>query len=91
MGIAGRNHAIRTESQEVLFLKVKAEMATLLWMPLIEQKERGIGYYKYQIGNLIHTVRPRTIQFTIGGVYKIHPSNTTLHEIKYTLYISNKR
>lgn len=34
IGISGQNHAMRVEAMEVLFLNIKINMATLLWMPL---------------------------------------------------------
>jgi type 1 glutamine amidotransferase len=72
-------------------MRVKAELATLLWMPMNEQKERGIGYYKYAIGKLGYTTGFNKIQFIIGGVYKSRPTNTSVQSVKYTLYISNSR
>lgn len=91
IGISGQNHAIRVESQEVLFLKVKLDFGSLLWMPLNEQKERGVGYYKYSIGNLAYTTGFNTIKFLIGGVFKAKETNTSVQSVKYNLHISNSR
>lgn len=66
-------------------------MATLLWMPLSENKERGIGYYKYAIGKLGYTTGFNTIKFLIGGVYKSKETNTSVQSVRYTLHISNSR
>lgn len=70
IGISGQNHAIRLETSEVLFLKVKVGFGSLLWMPLSEQKERGIGYYKYAIGKLAYETSFNNIKFKFGGVYR---------------------
>jgi hypothetical protein len=91
MGIPGQNHAIRVEAQKALFVKVRAEMATLFWMPVNEQKEQGIGYYKYAIGSLGYSTSFNKILFTIGGLFKTRATNTTVESVKYTLYISNER
>ncbi len=52
MGIPGQSHAIRISELSTIYVDVVAEMATVLWMPLKEKEERGIGYFKYAIGNL---------------------------------------
>jgi hypothetical protein len=62
-----------------------------MWMPLILEKEKGIGYSKYGIGSLSYTTRYNIIKFIIGGVFISKPTKTTVQSIKYTLYISNSR
>ena len=52
IGIPGQSHAIRVSQFSTLYVDVLAEMATFLWMPLIQSEERGVGYFKYAIGNL---------------------------------------
>jgi hypothetical protein len=52
IGIPGQNHAIKIESYTTLYIEVLAEMATVLWMPIHDSQERGVGYFKYSIGRL---------------------------------------
>lgn len=66
-------------------------MATVLWMPLVEAEERGVGYFKYSIGKLEYKSKFNMIEFLIGGVYRSKQTNTTVQKIVYTLYVSNSK
>lgn len=66
-------------------------MATVLWMPLIEAEERGVGYFKYFIGKLEYRSKFNNIEFLIGGVYKAKDTKTVVKNIIYTLYVTNSK
>lgn len=66
-------------------------MATVLWMPLIEAEERGVGYFKYFIGKLEYRSKFNNIEFLIGGVYKGKDTKTVVKNIIYTLYVTNSK
>lgn len=52
IGIPGQSHAIKISEFSTVYLDISAEMATVLWMPIVEKEERGVGYFKYNIGGL---------------------------------------
>ncbi len=66
-------------------------MATVLWMPLIEAEERGVGYFKYFIGKLEYRSQFNNIEFLIGGVYQGKDTKTVVKNIIYTLYVTNSK
>lgn len=60
-------------------------------MPLSEENERGIGYFKYKIGDLGYSSNFNNINFNIGGVYKDKKTATKVKKVKYTLFVSNSK
>ena len=91
IGIPGQSHAIKIEEFSTLYLRVKADMATMIWTPLVPAKERGVGYFKYSIGELEYESVFNNIKFKVGAVHTTKETNTTVKRIKYTLYISNSK
>lgn len=70
-GIDSQGHAIKiTEYFGALYLEIVSEIATILWMPLIEKEERGIGYFKYKIGDLGYSSNFNKLDFKIGGIFR---------------------
>ena len=72
-----------------MFLNVEAKQATIFWMPIIEEEERGIGYFKYEIGKLTYESEFSNIHFIAEGVRKKETTKTTPKQIKYTLMVSD--
>jgi len=66
-------------------------MATVLWMPLIEKEERGIGYFKYKIGDLGYSSNFNNIDFKIGGIFQDKETATKVKKVKYTLFVSSSK
>ena len=91
IGIPGQSHAIRIEEYSSLYVKVKAEQATLVWTPLDPERERGVGYFKYGIGDIEYTSKFNKIDFDLGAVFQSKETNTSVVKIRYSLYISNDK
>ena len=89
IGIPGQSHAIKIEEFSSLYVKVKAEKATLVWIPLNPEKERGVGYFKYNIGNIQYSSKFNKIDFLLGSVFQQKETQTVVRSIRYILYISN--
>ena len=89
IGISGQPHAIKIEEfKDAMFLQVKGNLSTILWMPMIEEEDRGMGYSNYAIGKLSYTSEFNNIHFKIGGVKTSKRPKTQVKSIKYTLMIS---
>lgn len=91
IGIPGQSHAIKMSEFSTLYIDVVAPMATVLWMPLDEKEERGVGYFKYAIGGLEFSSKFNSIEFKVGGVYKLKETKTKPVNIKYTLFVANSK
>ena len=70
---------------------MKAPLATLAWTSLDVDKEKGVGYFKYAIGDLEYDSLFQKIDFKIGSVYRSKETETAVQSIKYTLYLSNSK
>lgn len=91
IGIPGQSHAIKIEEYSSLYLKVKAEKATMVWTPLNPEKERGVGYFKYSIGDIEYASKFNKIDFLLGSVFQQKETKTQVRSIRYILYISNDK
>ena len=89
IGISGQPHAIKIEEfKDAMFLQVRGNLSTILWMPMIEEEDRGMGYTNYEIGKLSYSVEFNNIHFKIGGVKKSQHTKTQVKSIKYNFMIS---
>jgi hypothetical protein len=91
VGIPGQSHALKISASSPLYIDVVADMATVLWMPIDPNRERGIGYFKYAIGGLEYSTRFNKIDFKVGSVYNSKNTSTKPLLVKYTLFIANSK
>lgn len=61
--MSGQSHAVKIQKYTTVFVKVEGEFSTINWMPIDEDKERGIGYDKYGINTFTYKSSITSIQF----------------------------
>ena len=89
IGMPGQPHAVVIEKYSTLFLDVKGDLSTVMWMPVNEKEERGLGYINYDIGGLTYKAKYTNIEFRIEGLKRIKETKTRVANLRYTIFVSN--
>lgn len=82
-------HAIKITSFLPTFLRVKSPLSIIRWLPIDEIKERGLGYFKYKVGDLQYETDIDDIHVKWDAISKDKDTNTTVMGIRYRIYISD--
>ncbi len=82
-------HAVKITSFLPTFLKIKSDLSIIRWLPIDEITERGLGYFKYGVGELRYETSENDIQIKWESVKKNKDTNTTVKNISYKLFISD--
>ena len=82
-------HAVKLTSFMPTFLKIKSDLSIIRWLPIDEITERGLGYFKYKVGDLKYETSQDDIQIKWDSVQKNKDTNTTVKSITYKLFISD--
>jgi hypothetical protein len=82
-------HAVKITSFLPTFLKIKSDLSIMRWLPIDEITERGLGYFKYSVGDLSYSTDQDNIVIKWDSVKQNKETNTTVTSVSYKLFISD--
>lgn len=85
---ASQKHAVKVSLSETTFLKIETTDALIKWIPIDFEKETGIGYFIYEVGDLKYTSRFKNIDIVFDSLKKLKNSKIKINSLSYSLYIS---
>lgn len=89
VNMPSQRHAIKISQKETTFVKIKSEHAIVKWLPIDYEFERGVGYMKFESGDLRYSSKFKEIAVEYQPLQLSKQLKATVKEVEYLLYISN--
>lgn len=84
-----QRHAIKIAQKQTTFVKVNSAHSIVRWLPIDFDNQRGLGYMKYQSGDLKYSSKFKEISVQYQPLKELKATNGKIKEVEYYLYISN--
>lgn len=89
VNMPNQRHAIKISQKETTFVKIKSSHAIVKWLPIDYEFERGVGYMKFESGDLRYSSKFKEIAVEYQPLQLSKQLKAKVKEVEYLLYISN--
>lgn len=89
VNMPSQRHAVKISQKETTFVKVKSAHAIVKWLPIDYEFERGVGYMKFESGDLRYSSKFKEIAVEYQPLQLSKQLKATVKQVEYLLYISN--
>ena len=89
VNMPNQRHAVKISQKETAFVKVRSSHAIVKWLPIDYEFERGLGYMKFDSGDLKYSSKFKEIAVEYQPLQLTKQLKGTVKDVEYLLYISN--